>query len=342
MMGSSKLVMILLIAILILSISQMPAFAHQNGCHRWHSCPSDTGSYICGDTGYCSECPDNQYCKNSMPIDSSTVTYTNPTATPTTPTTIPPTPTQPTPTVPTTPSPSTTQIPSWIKNNAKWWSQGQLADSDFTQGIQYLMEQGIVKIPQTSSNSSSSNQIPSWVKNNAKWWSQGQIDDSEFVKGIQYLVQTGVIHTKTKSTCQAINGILPDPNCTPGAADPRVTQGNIQSTICVPGYTKTVRPSTSVTDPIKTERMKAYGYTDSKSNYELDHLIPLELGGAPSDIKNLWPESYNTNPGSYDKDKLENYLHAQVCSGAMDLVTAQNEIATNWEKYWSDIYKPTR
>src|SRR5581483_3439751 len=293
MMGSSKLVMILLIAILILSISQMPAFAHQNGCHRWHSCPSDTGSYICGDTGYCSECPDNQYCKNSMPIDSSTVTYTNPTATPTTPTTIPPTPTQPTPTVPTTPSPSTTQIPSWIKNNAKWWSQGQ-------------------------------------------------IDDSEFVKGIQYLVQTGVIHTKTKSTCQAINGILPDPNCTPGAADPRVTQGNIQSTICVPGYTKTVRPSTSVTDPIKTERMKAYGYTDSKSNYELDHLIPLELGGAPSDIKNLWPESYNTNPGSYDKDKLENYLHAQVCSGAMDLVTAQNEIATNWEKYWSDIYKPTR
>ncbi|MDE1863560.1 MAG: hypothetical protein KGI33_11700 [Thaumarchaeota archaeon] len=116
-----------------------------------------------------------------------------------------------------------------------------------------------------------------------------------------------------------------------------MTQDNIQSTICVSGYTKTVRPPTSVTDPIKLERMKAYGDADSPSNYELDHLIPLELGGAPSDIKNLWPEPYYTTVTAYNKDGFENYLHRQVCSGAMDLKTAQDEIATDWLKYYLEI-----
>ncbi|MBI3639538.1 MAG: hypothetical protein HY223_04395 [Thaumarchaeota archaeon] len=257
------------------------------------------------------------------------------------------------------------KIPSWIKNNAKSWSQGQAQDSDFVKGIQYMLEQGIVKIPPSPGGYlQNSNQIPSWIKNNAKWWSEGQIDDSEFVKGMQYLVQVGIIQVNivqqqqgvlklenstqqtdqssvqsiTPTTCKSINDILPDPNCTPGATNPTVTQANIYSTICVSGYTKTVRPPTSVTDPIKLERMQAYGFTDSKNNYELDHLIPLELGGAPSDVRNLWPEPYYTNQNSYDKDGFENYLHDKVCSGAMTLQTAQNEIATNWVKYWSEIH----
>jgi hypothetical protein len=138
----------------------------------------------------------------------------------------------------------------------------------------------------------------------------------------------------TMQTCEAINDTLPDPKCTPGATDPAVTQDNIDSTICVSGYTKTVRPPVSVTEPIKIERMQAYGFTDSLSNYELDHLIPLELGGAPDDMKNLWPEPH---PSSFTKDGLENYLHDQVCSGNMDLKTAQNEIATNWFDYWMRI-----
>ncbi len=142
------------------------------------------------------------------------------------------------------------------------------------------------------------------------------------------------------TACKAVNDILPDPKCTEGAIDPAVTQDNIGSTICVSGYTKTVRPPVSVTEPIKVERMQAYGFTDFPSNYELDHLIPLELGGAPADIRNLWPEPYYTNPNSYDKDKFENYLHDQVCSGSMDLKIAQNEIATNWVKYWDDAGKP--
>ena len=135
-------------------------------------------------------------------------------------------------------------------------------------------------------------------------------------------------------TCQAINDTLPDPKCTPGAIDPAVTQYNIDSTICVSGYTKTVRPPVSVTEPQKLESMKAYGFTDSPSNYEFDHLIPLELGGAPDDMKNLWPEPHSS---SFTKDSLENYLHDQVCSGNIDLKTAQHEITTNWFNYWMRI-----
>ncbi|MBM2851816.1 MAG: hypothetical protein HW420_363 [Candidatus Nitrosotenuis sp.] len=84
-------------------------------------------------------------------------------------------------------------IPSWIRNNAKWWADGTIGDSDFVSGIQYLIKQGILKIPPTSSGTSSTNQIPSWIKNNAKWWSEGTISDDDFIKGIQFLVSKGII-----------------------------------------------------------------------------------------------------------------------------------------------------
>lgn len=88
---------------------------------------------------------------------------------------------------------SSVAIPSWIKNNAKWWSQGQVDDSQFVLGIQYLIQNGIMKIPKTSVTASSSQGIPTWVKNNAGWWASGQISDDEFVKGIEYLVSNGII-----------------------------------------------------------------------------------------------------------------------------------------------------
>ena len=257
-------------------------------------------------------------------------------------------------------------IPQWIKNNAKWWSDGSIGDSDFVKGIQYLIENGIMTLPPTSVSSTSSTTIPVWVKNDAKWWASNQIDDSEFVKSMQYLVQVGIIQVSSVSasnqngntlsqqtnqtgydsstiptSCTALDdGILPDPNCTPGVADPSVTQDNIDSTICVSGYASSVRPPLSYTEPLKFKLMDAYGYTDSASNYELDHLIPLEIGGSPTDVKNLWPEPHYTTPNSYDKDGFENYLHDQVCSGKMNLQTAQTEIATNWVKYWNDAGNP--
>jgi hypothetical protein len=123
------------------------------------------------------------------------------------------------------------------------------------------------------------------------------------------------------------HGQLPDPRCTPGAVDPAVTQGNLRSTICHPGYTKTVRPSSSRTDTFKYEvAYPAYGESHTKKT-ELDHLVSLELGGA-NDAANLWPE-YPPTPNP--KDKVENALHAAVCDGKVTLKAAQNAIAANWQ-----------
>ena len=85
-------------------------------------------------------------------------------------------------------------IPVWVKNNAGWWAEGQIDDSSFLQGIQYLIQEGIMIIPPTeTTEDSESQEVPSWIKNNAGWWAEGQIDDETFVSGIQYLIKVGVI-----------------------------------------------------------------------------------------------------------------------------------------------------
>ncbi|HSF28747.1 MAG TPA: hypothetical protein VLA53_06980 [Nitrosopumilaceae archaeon] len=88
------------------------------------------------------------------------------------------------------------QIPSWIKSNAKWWSENTIGDSDFVSGIQYLIQKGIIKVPATASQSNVL-EIPTWVKNNAGWWADGKIADSDFLSGIQYLVKGGIINVNT-------------------------------------------------------------------------------------------------------------------------------------------------
>ncbi len=87
------------------------------------------------------------------------------------------------------------QIPEWVRNNAEWWAQGAIGDSDFVSGIQYLIKEGIIQIPETakSSTTGDSEEIPAWIKNNADWWAQGLISDDDFVKGIQCLVENGII-----------------------------------------------------------------------------------------------------------------------------------------------------
>ena len=85
------------------------------------------------------------------------------------------------------------EIPSWIKNNAGWWADGQIDDMAFIQGIQYLITENIMTIPQTESGQSSGSEIPSWIKNNAGWWADGQIDDMAFIQGIQYLITSGIL-----------------------------------------------------------------------------------------------------------------------------------------------------
>lgn len=128
-------------------------------------------------------------------------------------------------------------------------------------------------------------------------------------------------------------GIRPDVVCTPGATNPAVTQVTIGTTICVKGWTSTVRPPVRVTAPIKRERMAAYGVgRQSPARYELDHFIPLELGGATVDIRNLWPEYLAGKRGALTKDGVENKLRARVCRGMMTLAEAQRQIVKDWTR----------
>ena len=116
------------------------------------------------------------------------------------------------------------------------------------------------------------------------------------------------------------HSILADPVRTPGVLNPDVTQADIRSTICSHGWTATIRPPSSYTDELKRKQMRQYGETGTLSDYQEDHLISLELGGSPTDPRNLWPEPY---PRASEVDRIENELNAQVCSGQLTLAQAQ-------------------
>jgi hypothetical protein len=116
------------------------------------------------------------------------------------------------------------------------------------------------------------------------------------------------------------NAILADPVRTPGVLNPDVTQANIRSTICRHGWTTTIRPPVDYTNALKRRQMRQYRETGSLSDYQEDHLISLELGGNPTDPRNLWPEPY---PRASEVDRIENDLNAQVCSGQITLAQAQ-------------------
>jgi len=129
----------------------------------------------------------------------------------------------------------------------------------------------------------------------------------------------------------ALAGELPDPKITPGAVNTTVTQENIHETICVKGWTKTIRPPVSFTNRLKHLQLRRYGIPQGQiRDYELDHLIPLELGGAPDDLANLWPEPFNARWDATLKDDLERALNRKVCAGRITLAGAQKAIRTNW------------
>ena len=88
------------------------------------------------------------------------------------------------------------KVPEWIKSNAEWWSEGQITDEEFVSGIKFLIENGVIVIPETVS-AESSDSIPEWIRSNAEWWSDDLISDSEFVSGIQFLISKGIIQMIT-------------------------------------------------------------------------------------------------------------------------------------------------
>jgi hypothetical protein len=137
--------------------------------------------------------------------------------------------------------------------------------------------------------------------------------------------------TAQASTCSHSYLPLPDSSCTPGSYNPDVTQSTIHSTICVSGWTDTVRPPTSYTNPLKAQGIIDYGYSDTNmSDYEEDHLVPLELGGAPRDPGNLWPEPHYGTKTAYTKDGTETKLKNAVCAGTVTLSAARSAIKNNW------------
>ena len=144
--------------------------------------------------------------------------------------------------------------------------------------------------------------------------------------------------TASAAAMTRLNG-EPDPVLTPGSLNPAVTQANIGSTICQSGWTATIRPPTSYTNNLKALQIAQYRYADeSLASYEEDHLISLELGGNPTDSRNLWPEPYNAMLGSrkvgaHVKDSFETRLKNEVCAGTITLAEAQAEVGDHWVHY---------
>lgn len=120
------------------------------------------------------------------------------------------------------------------------------------------------------------------------------------------------------------------PSDIPGVTNSNVTQKNIKQTICVSGWTATIRPTSSYTAALKRRQEFLYHLATSTGEEE-DHYISLELGGSPTDPRNLWPEAY---PTARDKDRVENALHKAVCTGAMSLAKAQAIITADWYAYF--------
>jgi hypothetical protein len=164
--------------------------------------------------------------------------------------------------------------------------------------------------------------------------------------GLVYSTASGhvVQRQPAAGSCHAVGRGLyarADPRCTPGAVNPAVTQATIGSTVCRSGWTATVRPPVSITEPEKFASMAAYSLRGPASVYEYDHDVPLELGGAVNDPRNLWPEpDYATRSGFYrnPKDRLENALKLMVCANAMTLAQAQRLIASNWVAAYNQLH----
>ena len=140
---------------------------------------------------------------------------------------------------------------------------------------------------------------------------------------------------------------LPNHERTPGAINSAATQDNLASTVCKTGWAANTRPPSAYTAALKLAQIIEYGYADrNPSHYQEDHLVPLELGGAPRDPRNLWPQPNaailpdGTTIGSKEKDDLEDELHREVCAGTMTLDDAQRAMARDWVAAWIAAGRP--
>lgn len=133
--------------------------------------------------------------------------------------------------------------------------------------------------------------------------------------------------------------ILP-PAQTPGAVDPAVTQARIDRTICRPGYARSVRPAYAITGPLKRRMMDAQHPGEPMADYELDHLIPISLGGAPLDRRDLWLQPRRGQANAGDKNVLAYVLWRLVCEHRVPLAVAQRDIRRDWTKAYQTYATP--
>ncbi len=142
----------------------------------------------------------------------------------------------------------------------------------------------------------------------------------------------------TAAKCVILQGRA-DRRCTPGALNPAITQDTIHGTICVPGWSASVRPPTAFTNRVKRLAMVNYGIIDPPSTVELDHLIPISVGGFPGDARNisdprnlaqLWPESWTGTPNAHTKDLQEHAVHAAICADRITLKQGQDQLLAKW------------
>jgi hypothetical protein len=175
------------------------------------------------------------------------------------------------------------------------------------------------------------------------------------ILGLQWLTSAGAPVPTSSSVAGASGGPtpsrasvgLPDHDRTPGSINGAATQANIDVTVCMPGWAKSVRPPSAYTGALKITQILEYGYGDKNPlHYQEDHLVPLELGGAPRDPRNLWPQPNTvtlpdgTPVGSKEKDDLEDVLHDRVCARAMTLEDAQRAMADDWIAAWQAAGRP--
>ena len=155
------------------------------------------------------------------------------------------------------------------------------------------------------------------------------------VYGLVLLVSVGV------ASAEGTNAplFIPDHMRTPGAINHFVTQANTGETICVPGWTKTIRPPSSYTTRLKKEQMRELGLPGTVSDYHEDHLVPLCVGGHPSDPRNLWPEPVAGQWSSSVKDQLEGSVCRAVCKGAMTLLEGQEIfLRPDWTREYEQFF----
>jgi len=155
-----------------------------------------------------------------------------------------------------------------------------------------------------------------------------------------------LINGSALAATKTIDWVLPNLKVTPGAINANVTQSNIKNNVCKANWTSTVRPPVSYTNKLKATQMVGdykslvATYGADPAGYEEDHLISLQLGGSPTDPRNLWPEPYSGN-NARKKDVIETKLKNLICTGKIQLADAQKAIATNWVLAYNKYITPT-